>query len=235
MKRYVRHAGLFLLGVAVLSLAACGPAVLEQSANSTVTATIEPTATTASPPTVTVTVTLQSSAPATTHSTLLTVSSASSSGVSHTASTSGSRVATATSSSGQVSVDVYFTSGSRLVSEPHLVPAATPARGSLDALLTGPTVAGHFSQIPNGTRLLNVNLAAGTATVNFSEQIQNIQGSPAIPLFLGQVVNTLTQFPDVQRVMLETNGQPLRSLGGEGAAVPEPLDRAAVQRMLSGG
>lgn len=129
---------------------------------------------------------------------------------------------------------VYFTAGNRLVSEARQVPTAAPARGSIDALLAGPTSAGHFSQVPAGTRLLSINLAGGTATVSFSNQIQNLEGSPAIPLFLGQVVTTLTQFPDVQRVVLEVNGQPLRTLGGEGVAVPEPLDRATVQRMLAG-
>ena len=234
MKLSWRYAGLFLLGLAVLALAACGPAVLEQSANATASSALASSTPASSPATVTVTVTLQSSARASSPSTLFTRSSASSSSVAHASSTSVSHAAGAGSLAGQVSVAVYFTAGSRLVSEPHLVPAAAPARGSVDALLAGPTIAGHFSQVPSGTRLLSINLAAGTATVNFSEQIQNIQGSPAIPLFLGQVVNTLTQFPNVQRVMLEANGQPLHSLGGEGAAVPEPLDSAAVQHMLSG-
>jgi germination protein M len=247
MKPSRHYVGVAVLWVAMLSLTACGGAVLEQGADATVTPPIVPPAATASSPTAAVTAALRSSARATTSATAFSISSTTTGSTSRAApggssrsastgaaSTGASPAVASTSSSGQISVAVYFTSGSSLVSEPRSVPAAAPARGSLEALLAGPAVAGHFSQVPHGTRLLSVNLAAGTATVDFSEQIQDIQGSPAIPLFLGQVVNTLTQFPDVQRVMLKANGRTVLSLGGEGAAVPEPLDRAAVQRMLSG-
>jgi len=57
-------------------------------------------------------------------------------------------------------------------------------------------------------------------------------GSPAIPLFLAQVVSTATQFPAVRQVTLRIAGQPVTSLGGEGMAVPEPLDQSAVRKML---
>lgn len=200
-----------------LTLTACGPAVLEQSA-STTSATARQASTTGSAHLI-VAVPAQTSGQAT-----------------RVVAAEGNTAPRASSASmgAQVTAAIYFTAGSRLVSESRQVPAAAPARGSIEALLEGPKVAGHFSQVPTGTRLRSVNLAAGTATVDLSNQVQNLQGSPAIPLFLGQIVDTLTQFPDVKRVVLEVNGQPLRSLGGEGAAVPEPLDHAAVQRMLSG-
>ena len=207
-----------LVGVTVFALAACSPAQLLQSTNVTVTTVVStPNATSAA------------AAPTVSHSS---TSATPSVVVQSTASGSSSSTLAASSSVVQVSVAVYFTSGGRLVTETLLVPASTPARGSIAALLAGPKTAGHYSQVPTGTRLLGLNLAAGTATVNLSNEVQNLQGSPAIPLFLGQLVDTLTQFPDVQHVVLEVNGQPVRSLGGEGDAVPEPLDRATVQRML---
>jgi germination protein M len=219
-----RRIGVVLVGTALLMLNACGSATLEQSATAAVTTASHSAATPPSirPATAVTTATPRSSAHVPPAST-----------ASSTASPAARATATKAASA-EIPVAVYFTVGNSLVKETRQVPAASPARGSIDALLAGPSSSGHFSQVPPGTRLLGINLAAGTATVSFSEQIQNLQGSPAIPLFLAQVVNTLTQFPDVQKVVLEVNGQPLRSLGGEGVAVPEPLDRASVQRMLAG-
>jgi spore germination protein GerM len=209
-----------LIGVA-LTLAACGPPILEQSASTTSAA--------ASQASTAVSAHLIVAVPARTSGQATHVAAA----PLPTRSAAAPNAATASLAT-QVTAAIFFTAGSSLVSESRQVPAAAPARGSIEALLAGPKVAGHFSQVPSGTRLRSVNLAAGTATVDLSYQVQNLEGSPAIPLFLGQIVDTLTQFPDVQRVVLEVNGQPLRSLGGEGAAVPEPLDHALVQRMLSG-
>ena len=212
--RQVAFAALFSLA---LTLTACGPAILQQSATTTSPA---PTAT---PTHLVVAVPVRTTGQATgLVATPLPVH--------------GNAVLSATTASltAQVTAAIFFTTGNHLVSESRQVPAAAPARGSIEALLAGPRVAGHFSQVPSGTRLRSVNLAAGTATVDLSNQVQNLQGSPAIPLFLGQIVDTLTQFPVVQRVVLEVDGKPLRSLGGEGAAVPEPLNHAAVQRMLAG-
>lgn len=216
--------GAILIGVALVALSACGPAMLAQSASSVVTVTVTQPAVPSSP-----TQTVASGTVATTHSSTRATAAARSS--SHSSVAAGS---TTKAASAQIPVAVYFTAGSSLVKETRQVPAASPARGSMEALLAGPKEAGHFSQAPAGTRLLSINLAAGTATVSFSQEVQSLEGSPAIPLFLAQVVDTLTQFPDVQRVVLEVNGQPLRSLGGEGVSVPEPLDRATVQRMLTG-
>jgi spore germination protein GerM len=88
--------------------------------------------------------------------------------------------------------------------------------------------------VPAGTRLLGVQLTGAQATINLSPQALAIEGSPAIPLFLAQLVDTATQFPAVQRVTLQVEGRPLTALGGEGMAVPEPLDRPSVQRLLAG-
>ena len=214
------HRLLTLAGAMLFALAACGPAPLLQGAGATAPTTVpapEAPSAAASP-------TFSPPGAAATRSPV----------VRTTASISSVGSRATSSPAGQVSVVVYFTAGGRLVTETRLVAAATPARSSVEALLAGPRTAGHFSQVPTGTRLLGINLAAGTATVNLSNEVQNLQGSPAIPLFLGQLVDTLTQFPDVQHVVLEVNGQPVRSLGGEGAAVPEPLDRATVQHMLAG-
>ena len=131
-------------------------------------------------------------------------------------------------------VSLYFTSGSRLVTETRPVAPPGLLQASLEALLAGPGAPGHYTQVPAGTRLLGVQLTGAQATINLSPQALAIEGSPAIPLFLAQLVDTATQFPAVQRVTLQVEGRPLTALGGEGMAVPEPLDRPSVQRLLAG-
>lgn len=224
------------LGSSLLILAACAPQPLTAnvSAIATTTASSPVEATTSTQP-----VTVSAVSTVATVATVVprTAQSVTTLAMATTAPTRGqtpSRQTTTGSSNGQTDVAVYFTQGSRLVTETRAVPAAAPARGSLDALLAGPMATGHYSQVPNGTALQSMNLKGGTATVDLSSQVQNLEGSPAIPLFLAQVVDTLTQFPDVQRVVLEVNGKPVRTLGGEGVTVPEPLDRAAVQKLLTG-
>jgi spore germination protein GerM len=140
----------------------------------------------------------------------------------------------ATTRAALVTVTAYFTAGSRLVTETRQVAAAQPLQASLTALLAGPRTSGHYTQAPVGTRLLGVQLAGTHATINLSQEATAIEGSPAIPLFLAQLVDTATQFPTVRQVTLQVDGRPLTALGGEGVTVPEPLDRAAVQRMLAG-
>lgn len=217
-----------LLGAATVLLAACGPLPLTTNVSADVTTTA---------PTAVVTATSSRTQPATVSTAAATAARTSTTTATQTAvhtAAQTSRRTTTGSATGQANVTIYFTQGSRLVTETRTVPAGTPARGSLDALLAGPQAAGHYSQVPNGTRLQSMNLKGGTATVDLSSQVQNLEGSPAIPLFLAQVVDTLTQFSDVQRVVLEVNGKTVRSLGGEGMPVPEPMDRATVQKLLAG-
>ncbi len=44
---------------------------------------------------------------------------------------------------------------------------------------------------------------------------------------------TLTQFPAIQRVVLEVDGRPVATLGGDGLVVPPVLDLATVDRLLA--
>lgn len=241
-----RRAGLAAGAVCALTvlLSACGPQPIGEGGLSdgraTLTAiTTSPAATTA--PVLSTTVALATNV--TTSSTALTsggasaptTAAASATAASSSAVNSGanaSPVAGATTAS-TAAVTLYFTKGGKLVAEPRTVPAVDPLRSSLEELLAGPKVAGDYSEVPRGTRLLGVSITGSTANVNLSSQVQSLQGAPAIPLFLGQVVNTATQFQGVERVSLQVEGRPVRTLGGEGVAVPEPLDRAAVQRLLA--
>jgi len=86
------------------------------------------------------------------------------------------------------------------------------ARAAMDALLAGPNGAemsispAMYTTIPEGTRLLDISIADGVATVDLSKEFKaakaSFQGSSAN----AQVVYTLTQFPTVKLVRIEIDG-----------------------------
>ena len=226
----------------VLLLAACGPRPIGEGTlgQASVSASAVLTAASATTPSSDVTVASTSasaSARATSSASSSEAASASAAAPARPGATATSGTATpaaaAPTSGTNAAVTLYFTKGGKLVPEARTVAAADPLRSSLEELMAGPTVAGDYSEVPKGTRLLGVSVTGSTANVNLSGQVQSLQGAPAIPLFLGQVVNTATQFQGVERVSLQVEGRPVRTLGGEGVAVPEPLDKAAVQRLLA--
>src|SRR5439155_18744467 len=76
-------------------------------------------------------------------------------------------------------------------------------RAALEQLLAGPSDAeratGVSSRVADGTTLMSLSIADGVARVNLSSAVETD------PLSDAQIVYTLSQFPTVQRVMI--NGQ----------------------------
>jgi germination protein M len=95
---------------------------------------------------------------------------------------------------------VYFLSDGKVsVATRSVVAGPAVGRAALVQLLQGPTGAETArrlsSEIPPGTKLEDLELNDGTATVVLSESLDEAA--------IAQVVFTLTQFPSVQRVRLE--------------------------------
>lgn len=113
-------------------------------------------------------------------------------------------------------VSVYFArlegQEVEMVPVPRSVPAETPAKGSLEALLEGPTAEeqerGLLSEIPEGTRLEGIHLEDGTARVAFSPELdRNVAGSMRVTTIRSQIEETLRQFPNIQKVVIEVEGR----------------------------
>lgn len=139
----------------------------------------------------------------------------------------------APSTARQISLQLWFTRGGKLFSTRRDVPATTGVgRAAVGSLLTGPTAAeyaaGLRSQIPAGTRLLGLRIAAGTATVNLTSPFTAAASPAAMALRIGQVVDTLAQFPSVAGVRFEINGQGVTTLGGV------PVQAAQTPAMYAG-
>ncbi|MBI5328198.1 MAG: GerMN domain-containing protein [Deltaproteobacteria bacterium] len=87
---------------------------------------------------------------------------------------------------------------------------------SLDALINGPK-GRLISTIPNGTRLLDVEIKEEVAFLNFSKEISEKHpgGSYAEAQTVYSIVNTITlNFQEVKRVQLLIQGKKAKTLAG---------------------
>lgn len=119
-----------------------------------------------------------------------------------------------------VAVRVYFTRNELVATAGRAATAPAVARGALTELLAGPddveASIGMTTEIPEGTELLGVDITDGTATVDLSGEFQSGGGSLSMQLRVAEVVFTLTQFPTVETVSIELDGEAVDAIGGEG-------------------
>ena len=119
-----------------------------------------------------------------------------------------------------VAVNVYFVRNELVATAGRAATAPAVARGALTELLAGPddfeTGIGMTTEIPEGTELLGVDITDGAATVDLSGEFQSGGGSLSMQLRVAEVVFTLTQFPTVETVSFELDGEAVEFIGGEG-------------------
>ena len=136
-------------------------------------------------------------------------------------------------------VKVYFLQGERLAIEHRQVDGPAVLRGALTDVLAGPTAAeleaGVTTAIADGTSLLDLNLADGTATVDLSDDFESGGGSLMMRARIAQLVFTATQFDNVDEVVFWMEGAPIEFLGGEGIVLSEPQTRSSTDRSLTNG
>jgi hypothetical protein len=110
------------------------------------------------------------------------------------------------------------------------------ATAAMTGLLAGPAQDGDerflSSAIPAGTRLLGLSIKDGVATVDLSAEFESGGGSASAMIRLGQVVFTLTQFPTVDSVLFQIEGEPVTVFGSEGIVLGGPVGRADYEDLL---
>ncbi len=112
-------------------------------------------------------------------------------------------------------------------------------RNALNALLDGPNQAevgdtvSYSTEIPGDTLLLGLTVSDGLATVNLSREFEAGGGTFSMTGRLAQVVYTLTQFPTVDRVTFELDGEPVSVFSGEGIMLDQPVTRADYRDLLA--
>ncbi|MBD2771942.1 GerMN domain-containing protein [Iningainema tapete] len=118
----------------------------------------------------------------------------------------------------------------KLVPQPITIkPAGDSPNQILEAafqtLLAGPTEATNSTTIPQGTKLVGVEVENDSVTVNLSEEFKSGGGSASMTGRVGQVVYTATALNPNAKVYIEVNGEKLEVLGGEGLELEQPLTR----------
>jgi germination protein M len=126
-----------------------------------------------------------------------------------------------------VAASVFFGRDGLVATAGRAVEAPAVARGALTALLDGPTAfeegLGMSSAIPEGTRLLDIEVVDGVATVDLSGEFLDDLGEDTV-LRVAEVVFTLTQFPTVDRVTILVEETPTPTVGFDAVPVEE-VDR----------
>jgi len=90
------------------------------------------------------------------------------------------------------------------------------ARAAIKELIKGPKESGHFPTIPEGTRLLGIRIEGGIAYVDFSKEFveRHPGGSAGETMTIYSIVNTLAEFPSIQRVKFLVGGKEIETLAG---------------------
>ena len=105
------------------------------------------------------------------------------------------------------------------------------ATAAIHALLDGPNDKelgarpAMYTDIPDGTRLLDLSIKDGVATIDLSAEFEAGGGKASILGRLAQVVYTLTQFPTVDGVLFKLDGKPVTVFGGAGVVLDHPVGR----------
>ncbi len=104
------------------------------------------------------------------------------------------------------------------------------ARAAMNALLAGPTTSESggrtvSSAIPDGSRLLGIDIKNGIATVDLSTEFDSGGGSASMHFRLAQVVYTLTQFSTVKSVVFQIEGTTVTVFSSEGIVLAGPVGR----------
>lgn len=87
---------------------------------------------------------------------------------------------------------------------------------TVKALMAGPTTPKLSPTLPKDVELLSLKVKEGTCVVNFSETLvtHHWGGSTGELLTVYSIVNTLSQFPGVERVLILVEGRKVETLAG---------------------
>jgi germination protein M len=117
-----------------------------------------------------------------------------------------------------IQVSLYFADakGKKLVLEERNVTKVEGiARETMEELLKGPANVESSQVFPTGTRLLDINLKPdGQCIVDLSSEARQVANRTQEKLMIDAVAKTLGQFPAVQEIVFEINGEHVDSIGG---------------------
>lgn len=104
---------------------------------------------------------------------------------------------------------------------------------AMEELLRGPESEGAKSTIPNGTKLLNLDVKDKIATVNLSKDFTGFPGTMAESLAIISIVNTLTDLDGIEQVKILVNGEELIAPSGNPYGLLKRYDIEEINRDLN--
>ncbi|MBP2625766.1 MAG: Lipoprotein LpqB, GerMN protein [Firmicutes bacterium] len=115
-----------------------------------------------------------------------------------------------------------------LVAESHVVlKNEHPAQTAIELLVAGTKNAELLSVMPVGTKLRHISVKDNIAYVDFNDKLikNNTGGSASEMLLVAAIVNTLTEFHNIQRVQILVEGKKIDTISGH-MDIGEPLSRS---------
>lgn len=128
-----------------------------------------------------------------------------------------------------VDINVYFSDDQSefLVPEKrHIADTKNLAVSAMEELIKGPTESGHYATIPSETSVLGIEINDRVAYVSFSKELidKHWGGSSGELMTITSIVNTLTEFDDIQKVQILVEGKTVETIAGH-SDVSRPLAR----------
>lgn len=130
-----------------------------------------------------------------------------------------------------IPITLYFgdTQGEHLLPEIRQIPeTSTVAKIAIEELIKGPSLkeSTHVKTIPPEAKVLNVDIIKGVAYVNFSQELitKHWGGSSGEQMTIGSIVDTLTEFKNIQKVQIMVNGKAVDTIAGH-LDTSQPLTR----------
>ncbi|MCG0275797.1 MAG: GerMN domain-containing protein [Thermosediminibacteraceae bacterium] len=130
----------------------------------------------------------------------------------------------------KVAVTLYFAGENAMYLEPEVREVQKGDKPIeqivVEELIKGPTKPGLFRTIPEGTRLLSIEVKDGIAYVNFSKEFKENHwgGSTGEAMTINSVVNSLTELPGIEKVQFLIEGKKEETLAGH-VMLDQPFSR----------
>lgn len=133
-------------------------------------------------------------------------------------------------SQGKMILTVYNATkdGLYVMPEQHVVPAnEQPAQTAMEILTAGTKNVDLVSVMPAGTKLRHISIKDRIAYVDFNDKLikNNTGGSASERLLVAAIINTLTEFHDVEKVRIMVDGKNIDTISGH-MDISEPLSRS---------
>ncbi len=128
----------------------------------------------------------------------------------------------------QEEVKLYFPNdaGDGLGSVKISVPAEDKYTAAAKALVAGTKEPGLTDIFPMGVKVLGVKIEGDLAIVDFSKELTHkfVGGSTGEQMLISALVNTMTEFPEIERVLITVEGERIETIAGH-LDTSEPFTR----------